>query len=672
MIRNIPVVFWSGFCLIPFLLLSTTVFATDSEPGVPQFIDLSIEELMDVKITSVSKREQKLFESASAVYVITNDDIRRSGATSIPEALRMAPGLQVARIDSHTWAISSRGFNDYYSNKLLVLIDGRSVYTPTHGGVYWDNQDMLLEDVERIEVIRGPGATLWGANAVNGVINVISKNAKQTQTSMITGGGGSEEHAIVGARHGAEVGEDTYARVYAKLNSRDDTKLENGDDNYDGWNTFRGGLRVDRERGEDSYTLQGDAYYGKERNSHTFSNLTPPFGNQKIRHTNGSNGANVLGRWMHQLDGESDTTLQLYFDRVERNDIDLEETVNTYDIDFQHSLELFSSHKLIWGLRYNYVEDSLFGSIPTVAFEPHSRGRSLVSGFVQDEIPLVEDELSLTIGTKLAHNDFTGVEVQPSARALWQPCEDHIFWTAFSRAVRTPSRTEDDIRAQVVAFPLPDTSTGVLTLIGSRDFESEDLRAYEAGYRTRITSNLSIEFSAFMNNYHHLSTQEEGMPFPDPTDSTRTVLPIVFDNQGAGDTYGIESLINWRPWAWWRLQGWHAFLQNDIKFADESSDTFRDNSPQNQFALRSLIDLPHDFEFDSMFRFVDSVPGNNTDSYLELDLRVGMHVNDHVELSIVGQNLLDQRHAEFTNPSNVQQVSGQIERSVYGKVTWRF
>ena len=466
---------------------STNAARVPAESGVAQLKELSLEELMDIEVTSVSKRPERLSETASAIQVITQEDIRRSGATRLPEALRLASNLEVAQIDSRRWAISARGFNSPFSNKLLVLIDGRTVYTPLFAGVFWDVQDTLLEDIDRIEVISGPGATLWGANAVNGVINIITKDAKDTQGTLLAGGGGTELRGFGGVRYGGAVAPNFRYRIYGKYFDRDGTVLPDGRDASDDWHQGQGGFRMDWDASEsDVFTVQGDGYDGRISQA----------GADAID----VSGANVIGRWSHTFYEGSELTLQLYYDRTHR-DIpgEVSEDLDTYDVDFQHRFPLGERHDIVWGLGYRLIEDDV-GNSPAVAFLPPQVSRQWFSGFVQDEIALVKDRVHLTLGTKIEHNDYTGFEFQPSGRLAWRLSEQQILWSAISRAVRTPSRIDRELFLRVDD---PD-----LRIDGGPDFESEELLAYELGYRVQPFSRLGLSLAAYYNDYDDLRSRE--------------------------------------------------------------------------------------------------------------------------------------------------------------------
>src|ERR1700731_4640181 len=382
------------------------VIAQDAYVSPSTLKKLSVEQLVDIDVTSVSKYPEKFSEAAAAVAVLTSEDIERSGVTKIPDALRLVPGLDVAQVDAHTWAISSRGFNDIFADKLLVLIDGRTVYTPLFSGVFWDVQDTLLEDIDRIEVVRGPGATLWGANAVNGVINIITKSARDTQGLLLYGGGGTEEQGFTGARYGVKINDDAFVRIYAKYFSRDSSVLPDDTDAHDSWDMFRAGFRLDWDpTHQDSVTVQGDIYTGQQDEVYTVPTTTFPFSG-KISSTDNVSGGNVLGRWSERFSADSELTVQTYYDRTVRNSAIFAENRDTGDIDVQHRFGLGERQEIIWGFGFRVTHDDVLNSL-NVALVPDSRTLKLYSAFVQDDIVIVPEQLRLTIGSKFEHNDFT-------------------------------------------------------------------------------------------------------------------------------------------------------------------------------------------------------------------------------------------------------------------------
>lgn len=643
-------------------------------------LDMSLEELMNLDVTSVSKKEQKYFEAPAAVFVITSDDIQRSGATSIPDLLRMVPGVQVARIDASKWAITVRGFNGRFANKLLVLIDGRSVYTPLYSGVYWDTQDVVLEDIERIEIIRGPGATLWGANAVNGVINVITKNAKDTQGIMLTGGVGDEELGFTSGRYGMKLGENAYLRVYGKYFKRDDARFDTYERAEDDWEAIRGGFRLDWSITEkDSLTFQGDIYDHEVGQTIAVASLDPPY-SSVYNETNGDlSGDNVLARWNRTFSETSSLMLQVYYDQTDRAESDFVYDRETLDFEFQHSFNFAKRHSIIWGLGYRFINDNTVNTF-AITLNPYYHDEHLFSAFIQDEISLIENKLELTLGTKLEHNNSTDVEVQPNIRLLWLPKKGHAAWASVSRAVRTPSRAENDINLSQSVIPPNYLFTGspltLVSLSGKRDYESEDLISYELGYRIMPIKQLTFDIAAFYNSYDELRTTEAGEPYPVFTDSGYyLVAPYEAGNKMDGRTYGVEITATWHPTSWWRILTSYSYLQ--IQLNPDETSTGGDNdemeegqSPHNQLSLRSSFDVTKNIRFDAWLRYVDNLPVLDVKNYTALDCQVAWNPIKNLELSLVGQNLTDNQHPEFSQNILVATYSTEVERSVYFKFKW--
>ena len=630
--------------------------------------DMSMEALMDIEITSVAKKPQKQSAAAAAIFVITNDDLRRWGVTNVPEALRRVPGIDVARIDANKWAITSRGFNSRFANKLLVLIDGRSVYTPLFAGVYWDNQDVVLQDVERIEVIRGPGGTLWGANAVNGVINIITKSAAATQGNMVAVTAGNEVRSTGVARHGGKLKNGVDYRVYAKYSDYDEGYSSAGA--HDDWRTGQLGFRSDWvQTDRDSITFQGDYYRGKAGQQVNIpAGQMPTTINQVVDDTE-TDGGNLLFRWSHMIDRSSDFALQIYYDHVGVDGRVLYEDRDTIDIDFQHRFQWRQIHDVVWGFDYRFTHDNTDNN-PTFELDPSSRSVNLYGTFIQDEISL-RDNLHLTLGTKLEHNDFSGVEYQPGARLAWAMSASQTLWGAVSRAVRTPARGEDDVLLRLAPSPAADPGIPVYAE-GNDDYDSEELVAYELGYRLNYNHAWSVDVAVFYNDYDKLRTLDPAMD-PGPPPGVR--LP--FANNMSGETYGLELASQWQVRPGWRLNASYSWLGMQLRLDDNSTDTVsrasEDASPTSKAAIWSALDLGHNLQFDVALRYTGDIEVNgiDIDSYVEVDLRLGWEARPGLELSLIGQNLLDNQHPEFL-PDFISTQPTEVERSIYGRVAWSF
>jgi iron complex outermembrane recepter protein len=634
--------------LLFILLMANHRSGAETKEGLLSLAELkgkSIDELLNIDVTTVSRQPEKWFGTASAVQVITEEEIRRSGATSLPEALRLAPNLQVAQVSSSSWAISSRGFNNGLANKLLVLMDGRTLYTPLFAGVFWDVQDTLLEDIDRIEVISGPGGTLWGANAVNGVINIITKSAKDTQGTLLMAGGGSFLQDFVGARYGDKLGENVYFRLYGKYFDRNGALFPDGSEAPNDWRMGQGGFRLDwLPKNQDMITFQGDFYSGSLE--------------QAGPGTTGVDGQNILGRWTHPISESSDLTVQLYWDRTYRRiPNSFIEELNTYDFDFQHRFGIGERQNIIWGAAYRLMPDHIGNSNPAgFSFMPPDRNLQLFSAFVQDEIALVPDHLRFTVGTKLEHNDYSDFEVQPSGRLAWAPDDQQTFWGAVSRAVRSPSRIDKDLFSP----PTPAFPGG---LAGGPGFDSESVIAYELGYRVRPAERIALSVATFFNDYTDIRSL-----------ATNSVSnnAFVFGNDNQAEVWGVELSSTYEITSWWRLRAGYTFLHKHVSIEPGGSDANRGraegNDPDHQVICQSIVDLPFHLEFDSNFRYVDNLPSPAVPSYYTFDLRLAWRPIQNLEISIVGQNLVDDQHPEFGAALTRQ----EIPRSVYGKVVWRF
>ena len=631
---------------------------------------LSLEQLGEIEVTTESKEPMKVSRVPSAIFVITQEEIRRSGATSIPEALRLVPGVEVARIDSNQWSLGVRGFGSSLSRSVLVLVDGRSVYTPLYAGVYWNVQDTLIEDIDRIEVIRGPGGTIWGANAVDGVINIVTKSSKDTHGSLVTLGGGNVDQGTFGFRYGSGNGKGLNYRVYGKGFTRGPEFHSDGR-NFDDWRMDQSGFRADWSNGvRDTLTLQGDLYNGDAGGKAGFTTYSPPF-SVLVEQNAELSGGNLLGQWRRVLSGGSDIELQAYYDRTNRLQANFGEGRDTIDLDFIHHLTLPHRQDFLWGLGARWSSGNAIPVVPTIVFTPNHLTDKLYSAFVQDDIPIVGDQLSITVGSKFLHNIYSGFEVQPSARLLWTPHPNQTVWLAVTRAVSTPSRVDEDL--QLTAFAAPNPLT-FFRLSGDGKFFSEQLVGYEAGYRSLIKPKLYLDVAAFYNNYDHLESIEPGAPFIETSPSpSHFVLPLFFRNGILGSTNGIEIAPDWRPKHWWRLEGSYSFLQMDLRkkansAALGSTASTEGASPHHQVVIQSSINLPGGFECDQTYRYISALPAQLVSGYSTADLRLGWRFARNFDVSLEGQNLLQPHHAEFGgDPGGLV----GIKRSAYAKITWQ-
>jgi iron complex outermembrane receptor protein len=640
-----------------------------------ELLQLSLEDLMTLEVTSAARKSQSLADTAAAVFVITNDDIRRSGVTNIPDALRMVPGVTVARIDSSKWAVTARGFNGRFARKLLVLIDGRSVYSPLFSGIFWDAQDTLLEDVEQIEVIRGPGATIWGANAVNGVINIITKKAEDTTGGLLVAGAGNYERGFGAVRYGTQLGEWGTLRAYGKYFNRNELKAEDGRPADDGWDMGRGGFRMDGKSGQNSFTLQGDFYNGTEGERIAFPDLASlATGYMTARTANTTvGGGNILSRWTRSLDDDAELSLQLYYDRNKRDIPQLINIVNdTVDLDLLHRFQWGGMHEIVWGGGFRFIDEHLVGS-DTLSLNPLYRNEKLYSTFVQDDIAIVQDKLHLILGSKFEHNVYTGFEVQPSGRLIWTPNEKLSLWSAVSRAVHTPSRGESDNMLKQFAFPYqtdPADPNSILPMVvavqGPGNLQAEVLMAYEAGLRIKASDLFTVDLTGFYNNYQRLIGVETSTPQVVPGSPIYVLVANTLRNKDRGETWGGELAADWQIAEPWRLALAYSYI-NVSEMAGE-------RPPSHQVSLRSQLEPAKNVELDLWGRYVGSSEDyqkNTLSAYLNLDVRLGWKPAKTVELSLVGRNLLHQRQQEF-RPEFIQTLPSGSGREVYGKVSLNF
>ncbi|MGC3960520.1 MAG: TonB-dependent receptor [Verrucomicrobiota bacterium] len=638
---------WSGCAVI-------TGAAGDTN-SARALADLSLEQLMNETVTSVSKKEQKLGNAAAAISVLSNDDLRRSGATSIPEALRSVPGLNVSAFNSSQWAISSRGFNGIYANKLLVLVDGRAVYTPVFAGVYWDLQQSMLADLDRIEVIRGPGAAVWGANAVNGVINVVSRSARETLGGYTYAGGGDFHQVMAGARYGFQTSSNTFLRLFGSYQLNDDYPLATGQSADDGWFGEQVGFRLDHYPDENTQaTWQGD---------YTGSNL-------QDESANGYN-LNTLGRWKHSFSDRSGYEAQAYYDRTDRSDaLRAHIIVDTIDLSAQHTFSLGDNHDIIWGAGYRFINNYITPTTPVVAVYDRSSFQNVVSAFLQDEWKIVPDRFIGTLGTKLEHNDLTGWEWQPTLRAVFKPTEHQTLWGAISRAVRTPSEVEG-MALGAIQYGTPFIGPGGLPyqplIVGNPNVEAETLWAYELGYRVQVTPRISADLSLFYNDYDQLIVVG---PITQFVPGTPGEAQIPFGNYEHGHTYGGELSVTFAATDSWRLTAsyaaWAAQIHSITPFS--SPESTEDGAPRNQIMLRSAYDFSKQLSLDVQVRYVDTMQA--VPSYVAADVQLTYRPTPQFEFSLVGQNLGDRQHPEYRSEALTRLT--EVPRGFYGKVSWRF
>jgi iron complex outermembrane recepter protein len=648
------------------------VFSLPAQQPAPDLSRMDVEDLMNIKVTSVSKREQSLARTAAAVYVIGQEDIRRSGAMNLPDLLRMVPGVDVRQIDANTWAISVRGFTNRYSNKVLVLIDGRSVYSASFSGVYWENHDMPLEDIERIEVIRGPGATVWGANAVNGVISIFTKPAKDTQGGLAVVGGGSQVHSLELVQYGGRAAGGNF-RAFAKHFDIGNSRMPDGSLAADHWMRIHGGFRGDWDLSpRDNLMVQGDLF-ANEANQLRRDGYYPTPGAAVHNEAMDATGGDLLARWNHTAASGSQTSLQAYFDSYRRTDFALPEFMRSFDLDFQHHLASRGRHDLVWGLGYRA---SLTGVAPGFALKvsPRVKTDQLYSAFLQDEIRLA-DSLWLTAGLKVEHNPYTKFQTEPSIRLAWSPPGgSQTIWASASKALRQPARTDTSLEMEMQRLSLGPDLVQSLRLVGNPSPKNEELRDYELGYRRDLSAKLSFDGASFVSFYHHLNSFELGRPSIVPGVPATVVIPAIIGNLARAFDWGGEASVRWSITSRWRIAPGYSYLHAALRSEPESTGQpvfeVATDFPRHTAQLRSTLNLGQKTEFDQSVYYTARLPGSAIPGHVRVDLRLVRRLGERVEASVVGQNLLKPRATEYGD--SVEIVGSQVVRSVYGQIAWRF
>jgi iron complex outermembrane receptor protein len=647
-----------------------------SPAPAPALGGVSIEDLMKMEVTSVSKKEQSLANTPAAVFVIGKEDIRRSGASNIPDLLRMVPGVDVAQINATQWAVSIRGFNAVFSNKVLVMIDGRSLYADTFSGVYWDQVNVPLENIERIEVIRGSGGTVWGANAVNGVINIITKSSADTKGGLITVGSGSKENAAATVQYGGDLGSTGAYRVFAKYANIQNSRSPVVANAADGWHSEQMGFRTDsRPTSVDSLSFQGDflSSRGGELSEVTTAN---PVSQVWVKFPLTNLMGDVMGTWKHTLKGGSEISLRISESIVRRQDAGLKVADNTLDVEFQHHVSFGSRHDVVWGLDYRrYTDDLITDSPYALHILPACKKDNLYTGFLQDEIRLT-NSLFFTIGSKVEHNAYTGMEFEPSAQLLWKASDRHSFWASAARAIRQPSRTEDGIVYNDGVVQVPGYGAALVTLTGNRDLQAERLNDYEVGYRSQLHSRFSIDLTSFLNFYSRLDTFDVHTPYSITNDGApQLVIPLQYGNSGHARDWGVEAFARWDMNRRWTLSPGFSLLRMTTGVTAASHDQYLSaapgSSPRYQPEVRSLLKLAKNLEWDSSLKYVSALPSINIPGDLRVDSRLGWRPGEALEFSIVGQNLTSGRHMEFIDTAGIF-LRTEVARSVAARITWRF
>jgi iron complex outermembrane recepter protein len=667
--RRRVVVTW--FTLLCLTLAEPVQAASGAQgkPGTTTLRDLSLEELGAIEVTTVSKIPMEVWSTAAAVSVLTREDIRRSGATSLPDVLRLAAGVEVARVDSSHWSIGVRGFGEPFSKSLLVLVDGRRIYTPLFAGTYWPVYDLPLEEVERIELVRGPGGTIWGGNAVNGVINVITRTAADSRGTLVAVGGGSIDHGSMTLRHGGRTGSVDY-RVYARAFARGPQFHPDGvdfdDDNWMG----QAGFRLDwsaRERHQ--FTLSGAADRGQHGQRVRIASVSPPAApivDDPVEPT----GAHLLTTWEQPVHGGS-LRLQAYYDRTRWDASHFQEDRDTIDVDYMQTAPLFARHRLSWGAGLLWSPGRFTQTTEAIDFDPASQTDRRYSAYVQDEVQWLGDRLALTVGSKFEHNIYTGIELQPSVRLLWRVNPTRSVWGAVTRSVRTPSRVERDIRATSLTnlvAPLPI----FLQVTGNPGFDAERHVGYEVGYRTLLRPTLYVDTAFFHNRHDGLASVGAAVPTVELLPRPHGRIRVPFVNGIDGTSSGFEITPEWRPAAALQVTGWYAFRAFDMHLLQVSADAgavarYEGGSPRHQTRVELRTSPTDRLELDGAYRYVGRLPALLTDAYHSVDLRLGWRMSQTTTVSIAGQNLLQPHHQEYPHAPG---PAVGIERSIWAGVTW--
>lgn len=675
-------------CLFPLILsLLLVVYPAYTEENGANVLPsdltaIGLQELMnlDLRVTTATRRRQKVSETASALYVITAEDIRRSGARHIAEALRLAPGVEVARINSNNWAVSIRGFNQRFAHQILVLVDGRSVFTPLFSGTFWETLSVNLQDVEQIEVIRGPGGSVWGANAVNGVINIVTWNSKETIGTRVESGGGSHERYFHNFRHGTEITDDTTLRVSHEVSLREHNELQDGSRADDDWGFVNGGFRLDSQLSDDeSLTLLGDGYYQENDLPVSVPLRGPPFVDTETFSGGSYNsGANGSLRYKRMLPSGDDLELGLDYIFEKRAGDILPLTRHSARSELLYHLTFDAATTMTAGAGYSLDMDSTDGNFAEFLV-PDSLTTHLYHGFAQVQRSFFDEQLKFLLGSKLEHNSYSGLEVMPTGRVVWTPSHALSVWAAYSRAASPPGRAFDDTRLPVQYLPASGMMPESLVVVeGSSDVESTLVDAYESGIRRQFSADVFADLSVFYNDFSSLLGLESDLPrfdslsgFGDPL----LLIPAKFGNSYKAYSYGSEASVEWGVNEALSLSAFYTFMHLTVQQGDNSLDSEQllkqGNSPEHSFGFRARVNLNDAVEVDPNLRYVDGLPFGDISGYWELDLRVMWKIVDDITLSVVGRDLLHDSHREnlgtvFAPPQT------RIERSVWGSLAVTF
>jgi iron complex outermembrane receptor protein len=640
--------------------------------------DLSLEDLGNIEVTTVSKAPERAMDTPAAVYVITQEDIQRSGALTIPEALRLAPGVEVARIDSHTWSVGIRGFGSNLTRNVLVLIDGRTVYSTLLAGTYWEVQNLVMDDIDRIEVIRGPGGTIWGPNALNGVINIITKSSRDTHGVMVTAESGNLESGSLDAHYGGTNSRGLDYRAYELGFYRRPQYHPDGVD-FDRWKAIQGGFRVDSaENKRDRFTLQGDIYDEGAGTSVSVANYSMPY-SETLYGTERLSGGNILGRWKRVYEDGKDFEFQAFYDRTNRHQPNFVDLRDTYDLDFLDRFRLPGRQQISWGLGARFSRGDNPIVVPGLTFTPGIRTDRLLTAFFQDEMAVIGDRLTFTFGTKFLETNFTGLKLEPTGRMMWTPNKSQSVWAAFTHAIRTPSDAEENFTLLGYTGATLNGLPVFARFDPNPNFRSEELNGYEAGYRLLLRKTLYFDVAAFYNHYGHLFSEDvTGPAFIETSPApTHVLIPADFGNGLLGTTKGIEIAPEWRPRTPWRLRASYSYLQMDVKRAPGSLDVgtapvVNGSSPKHELSLQSDVDFAKAFSIDLTYRYVsilpEIAPGQIIPAYSTADARFDWQISRQFKLSAIGRNLFQHYHYEYAGADPGPSIG--ILRGVYGQITW--
>jgi iron complex outermembrane recepter protein len=668
-----------ALCL-PLLILSRQVLAQDASGELQQMAEvkplkqLSLGQLGNVEVTTVSKEPEQVWNTPAAIYVLTSEDIRRSGATTIPDALRLVPGVEVARIDSNKWSIGIRGFGSRLSRDVLVMIDGRTVYSTLLAGTYWEVQNVLLQDVDRIEVIRGPGGTIWGPNAVNGVINIITKSSADTRGTLVEAGGGNADEGFVNARYGGGNGKTFNYRLYGMAFDRGPEYHIDGD-NYDSWRNLQGGFRMDFAANQrDNFTVEGDMYDEGAGETVTATSYTPPY-SQTLQGTERLSGGNILAHW-HRVQGlGKDIQVTAFYDQTNRHEPNFADLRNTYDVDFMDRFRLPWRQQISWGLGARASTGTNPIIVSGLYFLPKTRTDELFSAFFQDEIDLLPSRLSLSLGTKLLKTNYTGVQLQPSVRLLWTPTARQSVWAAFTHALRTPSDAERAFYLSGFIGVEPNGMPYFARFNPNPDFHSEELNGYELGYRRLLWQKLYLDVDAYFNHYSDLFSEDIiGAPYVETSPApTHLLLPAEFGNGLLGTTRGVEIAPDWKPLPYLELRATYSFLQMELQKSAYSLDVgtgpiIEGSSPRHEATGQAYLNMTKAFRLDLTYRFVSGLAAQDIKSYSTADARFAWHARPYLSFSVVGQNLFQPYHFEYESSPG---PNVGIKRAVYGEIAWQ-